>query len=1106
MPLVLRRAIANGLASVAVALFSLAAPGASAQAKAGARVHAGPIGGITLPSAPGARATHHSVLADSELYGGPGTAGTSPGGGTPPLLYGGGPVMHGVTAQVVAWAPPADPFPSGYVSGYEQYLADMSTALGLSSNISSVAAQYVDASGSALSSLTNNSAITDTDTYPSSGGCTVAGASVCLTESQILTELSNVISAHTLPVDESHSYIVLLPPGVDSCFDSTSSECEDQAFCGYHTAFTISSSTTTFTLLPYTESTYSNAAGQCYVSGGPSALSSAVNAVDSIGAHELFESATDPLVGSGYVDSTGEEIGDECAWTWGSTGSASGGGADNQVVNGRQYLIQEMWSNQAGNCKQGASSSADATISLAASPVLNTATSFSVALSGDSSAASSYEWSYTAPNGSESDDVSSSASPSLTFTSSGTYTVWAAVTDAAGGTITAVKSVTVASTPTPTANFSFSSTTSVPAKGSAVSFTNSSTASSSQSITASSWNFGDGWSSTSTSPSHTYTTAGTYTVTLRVTQTNGQQTSISKTITITSPPSASISWSSSSPTAGVSQTFTAGGSAGAGSITANDWSFGDGSTSTSASPSHAYATAGTYTVTPTVTQTDGLQTTVTHSITVATTPPPPTVSFTNATTAAAPTPGTAISFTSSATAGRGSITGYSWSLGDGASSTSASPSHTYSSAGSYTVTLTVTETGGVSASVTHTVTVTNGPSAAISWSPSSVTAGSSVTFSAGASAGAGSISTYSWNFGDGSGASSVSPAHTYSATGTHTVTLTVTQSNGLASTVSRSITVAAAVVPPPTVSFSETTTAAAPTPSAPVSFISTAKAGSGSITAYNWNFGNGATANVANPSHTFLNAGTYTVTLTVTQTGGLTASKTVTLVVATPPSATFSWTTTHTLYPGTAITFKPTATAGAGAITAYSWNFADGSSSTATSPSHSFARSNSYNVTLTVTQADGLTTTVQKTVLIAQPVPTTSKSTSSSSSKSSTTSSNTQWSPPSSWLVQTIQTASSATKIGDLLHANGSKAILTAPQASGQLVITWRVTQNHRSVVIARSKGYVLAGVTPNVAIRLTRAGRRLLARQRQVKVAAQAIFRSAKSASKTTRKLTLTR
>jgi hypothetical protein len=86
-------------------------------------------------------------------------------------------MMHAVTTQVVAWAPSGYSFPSGYVSGYESYLADMSAGLGLSSNISSVAGQFVDASGQALSSLTNNAAISDSDAYPTSG-CSVSGTAV----------------------------------------------------------------------------------------------------------------------------------------------------------------------------------------------------------------------------------------------------------------------------------------------------------------------------------------------------------------------------------------------------------------------------------------------------------------------------------------------------------------------------------------------------------------------------------------------------------------------------------------------------------------------------------------------------------------------------------------------------------------------------------------------------------------------------------------------------------------------------------------------------------------------------------------------------------------
>jgi PKD repeat protein len=539
---------AKATAGIAVASALLMAAGAgSALADAGPSIHTVAIGGIAAPST-GPGASGGMNLPASELYGGSGSSGSSPGGGTPPVLYSGGPVMHAVTTQVVAWAPSGYPFPSGYVSGYEQYLFDMSTGLGLSSNISSIAAQYVDASGPALTSLANNAPIGDTDPYPSSG-CAVSGTSVCLTEGQILTELSDVITANALSTDLSHSYIVLLPPSVDTCVDSSSSECEDQAFCGYHTAFMINDAYTTFTLLPYTESSYSNSGGQCYDPIGPSNVSSAVMALDSVGAHELVESATDPLVGSGYIDSTGNEVADECAWTWGTETAATGGGHYNQLVNGDQYMIQEMWSNQANNCELGVAGTAQASISASALPLTGTPTGFSAGLTGDSSAASSYEWSYMAPDGSVSSDVATGANPQITFSSTGTYTVWVQITDAAGGTITGVSDETVAagSARPPSAGIGWSETN--PTAGVSLNFSAGATAGAG-SITAYSWSFGDGGTSPAPSPWHTYTNAGTYAVTLTVTQSDGLSSSVQRTIFVNPSSTGSTGSGSSSGSSG----------------------------------------------------------------------------------------------------------------------------------------------------------------------------------------------------------------------------------------------------------------------------------------------------------------------------------------------------------------------------------------------------------------------------------------------------------------------------------------------------------------------------------------------------------------------------
>ena len=126
----------------------------------------------------------------------------------------------------------------------------------------------------------------------------------------------------------------------------------------------------------------------------------------------------------------------------------------------------------------------------------------------------------------------------------------------------------------------------------------------------------------------------------------------------------------------------------------------------------------------------------------------------------------------------------------------------------------------------------------------------------------------------------------------------------------------------------------------------------GTIASRSWNFGDGTTSTATNPSHTYAAAGTYNVTLTVTDNGGAVSAVTKPVTVTTPgnaaPAANFSYTTAKLV-----ATFTDTSIDSDGTIASRSWTFGDGTSSTAANPVHTYARQGTYSVTLTVTDNGG---------------------------------------------------------------------------------------------------------------------------------------------------------
>lgn len=123
----------------------------------------------------------------------------------------------------------------------------------------------------------------------------------------------------------------------------------------------------------------------------------------------------------------------------------------------------------------------------------------------------------------------------------------------------------------------------------------------------------------------------------------------------------------------------------------------------------------------------------------------------------------------------------------------------------------------------------------------------------------GSIAQRLWNFGDGSTDTSANPSHTYAAAGSYNLSLTVTDNAGASHTKTVAITVATTPVnQPPVANFTVTANALL------ASFSDASSDSDGSVLAWAWNFGDGSTSNLKNPTHTYAAAGTYKVSLVVT--------------------------------------------------------------------------------------------------------------------------------------------------------------------------------------------------------------------------------------------------
>ncbi|WP_285892324.1 PKD domain-containing protein [Chitinophaga horti] len=386
--------------------------------------------------------------------------------------------------------------------------------------------------------------------------------------------------------------------------------------------------------------------------------------------------------------------------------------------------------------------------------------------------------------------------------------------------------------------------------------------------------------------------------------------------------------------------------------TSYTWDLGNGATSTELNPSASYTTPGTYTIKLTAKGAAGTDDEVkTAYVTVYKNP---VADFTlDNNKGCLPV---AVKFaTDKSSAGDGSISSYAWDFGDGAPGIGASPAHTYTFAQTYTVSLTVKNNHGCSNTKTVPNALTVSPKLVADFSvPNTYLCAAPATVPLTNLSTIGADVVYAWDFGDGTTGDQAQPAnHVYQTKGTYAVKLDVSNSIGCkaSKTSATPINVAnfsADFTLPANICQNAILSATATTDPTPSSFV--------------WYVDNYQVGYASNLYTTMYSVGKHTVTLSA-MFGTCEAKVTKEIDVKPIPAAAFD--IEDKPYCTLPIDVKFTdKTPGA---TKWSWTSGTGLTSTEASPSFTYKSEGFFYPSLTVTNADGCSTTVGRYINISEP-------------------------------------------------------------------------------------------------------------------------------------------
>ena len=273
----------------------------------------------------------------------PGGQHGKPGGGSTSngISYHGGPVLQaGTNVAAVYWAGSTiysgGPAAGAIGSGADDHslVGDFLNALG-GSTYFKINTSYTDGAGSAIANTVAYTQFWANDSY------NVPADGQTVSDSQMLSMLQYAFNNGKLTYDSGTLYIVFTAGKVNlgGGFGTQ--------YCAYHTHGTVSVSgvpkVVLYSAMPYTYAY----PGACTNGTASPNNDPAADAEVNVVAHETEETTTD-MMGNAWFDTRGYENADKCAWTWGSTSTASNGGVYNITVGGKNYLVQQNWVNASG--------------------------------------------------------------------------------------------------------------------------------------------------------------------------------------------------------------------------------------------------------------------------------------------------------------------------------------------------------------------------------------------------------------------------------------------------------------------------------------------------------------------------------------------------------------------------------------------------------------------------------------------------------------------------------------------------------------------------------------------------------------------------------------